>query len=86
MSRNYHICRGCYRTLDVNDRYYPGIDCVLCVGCAPTFEDLLNEPTSFVERDDDMEPLCREKRQATLDEHVAAGGRPTDSMAMEVVE
>ncbi|WP_336799555.1 hypothetical protein [Kaistia sp. MMO-174] len=86
MSRNYLVCAGCHRPLDIGDRYYPGICCTLGVCCAPTFDALLQEPTSFVERDDDTMPLSREKRQAMLDEHLATGGCMTDSMAFEVVE
>jgi hypothetical protein len=85
MSRNYLICEGCNQPLDVSDRYYPGIDCVLCEKCAPTFMDLLSEPTSFVELDGE-EPLSREKREAMLDAHIAAGGHPHDTMATRVVE
>lgn len=85
MSRNYLICEGCDQPLDVSDRYYPGIDCVLCVDCAPTFMDLLSEPTSFVELDGE-EPLSREKRLAMLDAHIIAGGHPDDTMATRVVE
>jgi hypothetical protein len=48
--------------------------------------DLLSEPTSFVERDDDEMPLSREKREAMLDAHFAAGGHPHDSMATRVIE
>ncbi|HEV7285050.1 MAG TPA: hypothetical protein VGN75_09335 [Kaistia sp.] len=86
MSRNYFICEGCGEALDVSDRYYPVPEGVLCIECAPTFMDLLSEPTSFVERDDDRMPLSREKREAMLDAHIAAGGHPQDSMATRAVE
>lgn len=86
MSRNYLMCEGCDQALEVSDRYYPGTDGVQCIQCAPTFMDLLSEPTSFVERDDDEMPLSREKREAMLDEHIAAGGHPYDSMATRAVE
>jgi len=85
MSRNYFICEGCGKALDVSDRYYPALDGVLCIECAPTFMDLLAEPTSIVALGSKT-PLSRDEREAMLDAHIAAGGHPYDSMATRAVE
>ncbi|WP_454287122.1 hypothetical protein [Rhizobium arsenicireducens] len=72
-------CEACGHAIQEGEAYLPGHDTDFCAECAPTFQSLIDEPDSFV--DDDGDPLTKEAAKAWFDAHIAAGGKPTDSMA-----
>ncbi|WP_336801448.1 hypothetical protein [Kaistia sp. MMO-174] len=77
-------CLACAKQLHLGDRYFPDVSGVLCAECAPTYESLIGEPEGHVYMDDE-EPRTAEDCRAQFDAHIAAGGKPTDSMATEVL-
>lgn len=73
-------CEGCESPVFDGDKYFPCVDIViLCEACAPTYDMLLIERDFFV--DSDEEPLSPERCREIFDAHIAAGGKPDDSMA-----
>jgi hypothetical protein len=73
-------CLACGQPIDHDAPVFPDVNGGgLGVCCAPTYADLLGEDASFVDADD--EPMTAEARRALYDAHIAAGGKPTDSMA-----
>lgn len=74
-------CLACAEPMLPGAPSYPDVNggC-LCVACAPTYADLLGDDPSFVDMDT-LDPLDLARRRAIYDAHIAAGGKPTDSMA-----
>jgi len=72
-------CEACGHAIQEGEAYLPSPATPLCAECAPTFQALIDEPEGFV--DDDSEPLTKEAAKVWFDAHIAAGGKPTDSMA-----
>ena len=66
------LCEACRAPIFPGDQYHPG-ETALCVEHAPTFQDLLDQPSGFVE--DSPEVL-----RAEFEAHIAAGGSPDDKM------
>lgn len=73
------ICEACGHAIQEGEAYLPSPATPLCATCAPTFQALIDEPEGFV--DADGEPLSKEAAKDWFDTHIAAGGKPTDSMA-----
>lgn len=72
-------CEACGHAIQEGEAYLPSPATPLCAECAPTFQALIDEPEGFV--DDDGEPLSKEDAKLAFDAYIAAGGKPTDSMA-----
>jgi len=74
-------CEACGKAVFAGEPVLFGADTDLCGDCAPKYADLVddNEVSGFV--DNEGEPLSPVRRREIYDEHLAAGGRPTDSMA-----
>jgi hypothetical protein len=72
-------CEACGMPVFEGELGFPGPETDLCGACAPTYEELLSTPDSFVDADGD--PLGAERSIAWFEEHIAGGGKPTDSMA-----
>lgn len=71
-------CESCVQPIFVGDRMLGG-ETPLCGECAPTYEELLTSPEGFVDAEGD--PLTAEAARDWYDQHIAAGGKPDDSMA-----
>lgn len=71
-------CDGCSAPIFEDDAYFGG-NSPLCETCSPTYQDLLGDHEAFI--DGDGNPATPEQCRAWYDEHIAAGGAPTDSMA-----
>lgn len=76
-------CEGCGEPIFVGDLMLAG-ETDLCGDCSPTIEDLLKNPESFA--DAEGEPLTAAAAKAWFDQHIAVGGKPTDSMATVVTD
>lgn len=75
-------CEGCGCMIFEDDPYlYSHIDSVsTCLGCSPTWADMVEGFESWINTETD-DPMTQEEAQAWADRHVAAGGKLTDSMA-----
>lgn len=74
-------CLGCGEPLADDAPFYPDVNGGgLGACCAPTYADLLGEDSAFVDLHT-LEPLPLAERRAIYDAHIAAGGKPTDTMA-----
>jgi hypothetical protein len=69
-------CESCDEPIFAGDLYLSGDDVDLCAKCAPTYDDLLTSPGSFLNMDE--QPMTEEQARREYDEHIAAGGKPTD--------
>lgn len=76
-------CEGCDEPIWEGDRYAYGSEdgIYLCEECAPSWEDMLENPDHFY--DGDGEYLTAETAKAAVDAHLAAGGKLTDKMVSE---
>ena len=77
-------CEGCSKPIFEGEKVFDYEDGPsFCEACAPTYAEMLAEPSGWFSYDDEGEqvPMTPEKAQAICDEHVAAGGAITDSMA-----
>lgn len=72
-------CEFCNKDIFEGEKYLPG-ETYACEACAPTYQDLLDEPEGFVDTETG-EQATAEQCQRWYDEYIAAGGSPTDSMA-----
>lgn len=72
-------CEACGKHIQEGEPYLWGPETSFCGDCAPTYQALLDEPEGFVTADGD--PLTPEQCRAWYDEHIAAGGNATESMA-----
>ncbi|MBW9090865.1 hypothetical protein JNB91_23925 [Rhizobium wenxiniae] len=72
-------CEACGKHIQEGEPYLWGPETDFCGECAPTYQALIDEPEGFVNADG--EPLTPEQCRAWFDEHIAAGGKATDSMA-----
>lgn len=72
-------CEGCGEPIFDGDKRHHSTDGVSCEQCAPDYEDLLQNAWAFLNADD--EPMTPDEAKRICDEHVAAGGKLTDSMA-----
>lgn len=75
-------CVSCAGPLFEGDPYF-GTDDAFCAECAPTYQELLDEPEFFVTADG--EQATPEQCRAWYDAHIAGGGLPTDTMAHRVL-
>lgn len=75
-------CLSCTKRIVSGAPTYPDVSGILCEPCAPTYAMLLDEAEAcgFVNLDDESQ-MTAEERRALYDAHIAAGGKPTDSMA-----
>ncbi|MCV3209627.1 hypothetical protein OHD62_17435 [Mesorhizobium sp. YC-39] len=75
-------CLACAKSIPEGTPTYPDVSGTLCAECAPTYAMLLEEtePCGFVNLDDES-PLSADRRREIYDAHIAAGGKPSDSMA-----
>lgn len=71
-------CDGCTAPIFDDDPSFGG-NSILCERCSPTYQDLLDHPDGFI--DDIGDPATPEQCRRWYDEHIAAGGSPSDSMA-----
>jgi len=78
-------CLACEKEIFAGVRYFPDVGGFLCAECAPTYQSLIDEPESHVHLDDE-ESRTAEDCRAEFDAHIAAGGKPTDTMATQVLE
>lgn len=82
MSDDCSTCLACSKPVPDDAPWYPDVSGILCAECAPTFADLLDDDeTNGVVVLDDGSPMPAAERRALYDEHIAAGGKPDDSMA-----
>lgn len=72
-------CEACGKHIQEGEPYLWGPETNLCGECAPTYKALIDELEGFVNADG--EQLTAEQCRAWYEEHIAAGGKPTDSMA-----
>lgn len=72
-------CLACANEIPGNAPTFRDVSGTLCRACAPTYLELLEPGSAFVDGDD--EPMTAEAKRAWFDGHVKAGGKPTDSMA-----
>lgn len=72
-------CEACGKHIQEGEPYLWGPETDLCGECAPTYQALIDEPEGFV--NPEGEPLTVEQCRAWHEEHIAAGGKATDSMA-----
>lgn len=70
-------CEGCSEPIWEGDRYQSG-DVYLCEKCAPSYADMLADPASFYNSDD--EEMSADQAKAICDAHLAAGGSLDDKM------
>jgi len=75
-------CEACGGPIFEDENWYRG-PTIVCEECAPTIGMLLTDNEGFVDLVDE-EPLGPIKCRALYDAHIAAGGKPTDSMAYPV--
>ena len=75
-------CEACGHAIQEGEAWFPGPETSFCAKCAPTWQAMIDEPEGFVTLDG--EPMTPEQCRAEFDEHIAAGGKPTDSMARVV--
>ncbi|TPN43227.1 hypothetical protein [Mesorhizobium sp. B1-1-7] len=82
MERDNLPCLACGNPIDDGAPTWPDMSGTLCAECAPTYDMLLDEGEAcgFVDLDTG-EPLPAAERRAIYDAHIAAGGKPGDSMA-----
>ena len=90
------VCLACDDTIHPGDRYFPDASGeVMCAGCSPTYQELIDAPEGFV--DGDEEPRTPDECGYTeLHERLswtpvrrwlrlrAAGGEPSDTMATRI--
>ncbi|TPM41567.1 hypothetical protein [Mesorhizobium sp. B2-3-4] len=75
-------CLACANPIEDGAPTYPDMSGTLCAGCSPTFDMLIDAAESFAfVHLDTGEPMSDAERRAAYDAHIAAGGKPTDSMA-----
>jgi hypothetical protein len=74
-------CLACASPIDDDAPTYPDESGTLCATCAPTYDLLIDEDLDCYFVDQDGAPLTSSVRRELYDAHIAAGGKPTDSMA-----
>jgi hypothetical protein len=74
-------CEACLAPLFPDEPYHHS-DTPTCTECAPTFQDLINEPESFLSNDDG-EPSDPELLRAIYDQHITNDGSPDDKLIGE---
>ena len=78
---DFYLCEGCGAGISEGNPTHPCSDGgVLCKQCAPTYQDMLNHPDSFMNPED--EPMTAAEAKEIVDAHIAAGGSLSDSMAL----
>lgn len=70
-------CEVCTTPIMIGDRYHGG-PTPTCEECAPSYQDLIDEPDSFT--DGDGLPVDPEALKAEYDAHIANGGSADDKM------
>lgn len=68
-------CEGCDAPIFEGDAYHDG-EFPLCIACAPTYEDMLDNPGSFDDEDGNVMTFERAKKIAS--EHTLNGGNLSD--------
>lgn len=76
------VCEGCLTHLWAGDRYsYDSVNGMrFCEACTPSYEDMLADPTSFYDADEEY--MTAETAKACVEAHVAAGGKVTDKVGI----
>lgn len=73
-------CEGCMQPIFEGERHFACNDGIyLCEACSPTYENLLNDRDFWI--NEEGEQMTLERAREIYDAHIAAGGKPTDSMA-----
>lgn len=76
------MCEGCGKPIGRDEPALLG-ECDLCADCAPTFEDMRDDDSGAWISHATGEAMTRAERLAWFDKHIAAGGNPTDSTALD---
>lgn len=77
-------CGGCGKPIFDGEKVFDHDDGPsFCEECAPTYAEMLSDPSRWFSYDDDGEqvPMTPERAQAICNEHISSGGALTDSMA-----
>lgn len=75
-------CPGCNRAIREGEPTFSYEDeGPFCKGCAPTWQEMVEDESGEWFDRETGEPLTRERRQEWADRYIAAGGEITDSMA-----
>lgn len=80
MNGNWGSCLACAEPIADGEATYPDMSGTLCAACSPTYAMLLGDDFAFADLGTG-EPLPADERRAIYDAHLAAGGKPDDSMA-----
>lgn len=78
-------CESCGRGIMPGERYHGGGDADQCADCAPTYQDMLNDPSRFIDLATE-EHLTPEQAQEFCDEHCNSGGELSDKILHSVAE
>lgn len=71
-------CEGCSEPIFEGDRYHSGGDVDLCENCAPSYQNMLDSPGSFMNSED--EPMTKADAERIVALHVEAGGAASDKL------
>lgn len=78
---DFCLCEACGEPIpEGRPAYYCYDGVILCKAHAPTYQDMLNHPDSFMNPED--EPMTAAEAKAFVDAHLASGGNLSDSMAI----
>jgi len=72
------LCEQCATPIFPGDQYHAA-ETPLCLLCAPSYQDLVDNPDMFINSDDES-PANPEALKAWFDDHIANGGKPDDKM------
>lgn len=72
------VCEGCGKVIAPGDKAHHGSEVWLCEDCAPDYEDLQQNPGSFM--DPEGEPLTQAEADEQVATHLAAGGALSDKI------
>lgn len=72
-------CENCSRGIMPGERYHGGGEVDICADCAPTYQDMLDDPGQFWDEEGE-EHLTPEKAQQFCDEHCNSGGQLSDKI------
>lgn len=72
-------CVACAKPIFEGEPYHHGSEEPQCKECAPTYQDMLNEPQFFISFQTD-EPMTPQQAKEVVDRHLAKGGSLTDKM------
>ena len=81
----FSTCERCGRGIMPGERYHGGGDADQCSDCAPTYQDMLDNPSGFIDLASE-ERLTAEQAQEFCDEHCRDGGRLSDKILHSTAE